>query len=110
MHFFIPAAYAAGNAAVPPGPGFGDFGFLIVLFAVFWFLLIRPQQKRTKEHRKMIEAITKGDEVVTNGGLLGKVVKVGDHFVTLEVKQGIEVHVQRSAIAAVQPKGTLKSI
>ncbi len=88
----------------------GDFVFLIAIFAVFWFLLIRPQQKRAKEHKALVEALSKGDEAVTNGGLLGKITKVGDSFVTLEIADGLRVHVQRASIAQLMPKGTMKSI
>ncbi len=88
----------------------GDFVFLIAIFAVFWFLLIRPQQKRAKEHKAMVEALSKGDEAVTNGGLLGKITKVGDSFVTLEIADGLRVQVQRASIAQLMPKGTMKSI
>ena len=87
----------------------GDFLFLIVIFAVFWFLLIRPQQKRQKEHKALVEGLSKGDEVVTNGGLLGKITKVGDNFVTLEIADGLKVQVQRMAVAQLMPKGTMKS-
>ncbi len=108
MNFFINDAYAQG-AGGSAGPGMGDFLFLIVLFAVFYFLLIRPQQKRAKEHKKMVEALAKGDEVVTNGGLLGRISKVGDNFLTVEVAEGLEVRVQRGAIASLMPKGTMKA-
>jgi preprotein translocase subunit YajC len=109
MGFFIPDAYAqiGGGGG---GPGMGDFVFLIAIFAVFWFLLIRPQQKRAKEHKTMVEALSKGDEAVTNGGLLGKITKVGDSFVTLEIADGLRVQVQRASIAQLMPKGTMKSI
>lgn len=107
MGFFISDAYAqAGGSA---GPGMGDFLFLIIIFAVFWFLLIRPQQKRQKEHKAMVAGLSKGDEVVTNGGLLGKITQVGDNFVTLEIADGLRVQVQRMAVAALMPKGTMKS-
>lgn len=108
MDFFISDAYAQG-AGGPAGPGMGDFLFLIVLFAVFYFLLIRPQQKRAKEHKKMVEALAKGDEVVTSGGLLGRISKVGDNFITVEIGEGMEVRVQRTAVASLMPKGTMKS-
>ena len=108
MGFLIPDAYAQ------TGGGQGDptisFVMLIALFAVFYFLLIRPQQKRQKEHKAMVEALSKGDEVVTNGGLLGKITKIGDNFVQLEVAEGTEVRVQRLAVAALMPKGTIKSV
>ena len=86
----------------------GDFLFIIILFAVFYFLLIRPQQKRAKEHRNMVEALAKGDEVVTQGGVLGKIREVGDAFITLEIAEGTEIKVQRSAVGALMPKGTIK--
>ena len=107
MGFFISDAYAQGGGGA--GPGIGDFAFIIIIFAVFWFLLIRPQQKRAKEHKNMVAALSKGDEVVTNGGLLGKITKVGDNFVTLEVAEGLQVQVQRMAVASLMPKGTMKS-
>lgn len=108
MGFFISDAYAQTGGGA--GPGMGDFLFLIVIFAVFWFLLIRPQQKRAKEHKAMVEALSKGDEAVTNGGLLGKITKVGDSFVTLEIADGLRVQVQRASVAQLMPKGTMKSI
>ena len=107
MGFFISDAYAQTGAQAA-GPGIFDFVFLIILFAVFYFLLIRPQQKRAKEHKRMVEALAKGDEVVTNGGLLGKITKVGDNFITVEVADETLVRVQRSAVAQVLPKGTMK--
>ena len=107
MGFFISDAYAqgAGGGAAP----FGDIIFLVLLFAVFYFLLIRPQQKRAKEHKKMVEAVAKGDEVVTNGGILGKVIEVGDNFLTITIAEGVDVKLQRSSIASTLPKGTIKS-
>lgn len=104
---FISDAYAQGGA---PGGGDPLLSFLpiVLIFAVFYFLMIRPQQKRTKEHKAMVEALSKGDEVVTNGGVLGKITKVGDHFVTIEVAQGTDMRVQRGAIATLMPKGTIK--
>ena len=82
---------------------------LVLMFVVLYFVMIRPQMKRQKEHKAMIEAIAKGDEVVTSGGMLGKVSKVGDSFMTLEVAAGVELQVQRSAVVQVLPKGTVKS-
>lgn len=108
MGFLISDAYAQGGGGAA-GPGMGDFLFLIVIFAVFWFLLIRPQQKRQKEHKALVEGLSKGDEVVTNGGLLGKITKVGDNFVTLEIADGLKIQVQRVAVAQLMPKGTMKS-
>jgi preprotein translocase subunit YajC len=107
MSFLIPDAYAQGGVTAPPGI---DLIFLVLLFVVFYFLLIRPQMKRAKEHRNMVSALAKGDEVVTNGGLLGRVTKVGDNFVTLEVADGMEVRVQKQALANLVPKGTIKTL
>ena len=94
--------------AVGGDPTF-SFIMLIALFAVFYFVLIRPQSKRQKEHKAMVASLSKGDEVVTNGGLLGKITNVGDSFVTLEVADGTEVKVQRMAVATLMPKGTIRS-
>jgi len=105
---FIQDAYAQGASG--GGPGFESFLPLILIFAVFYFLLIRPQQKKAKEHKSMVNAITKGDEVVTNGGLLGRVKKVGDDFVLVELAEGYDVNVQRFAISNLMPKGTIKSL
>ncbi|NBP96011.1 MAG: preprotein translocase subunit YajC, partial [Gammaproteobacteria bacterium] len=79
---------------------------LVVIFVLFYFLLIRPQQKRAKQHKEMVAALKKGEEIVTNGGLLGKVTDVDDNFVTVEIASGLNVRIQRQAIAQVMPKGT----
>ena len=81
---------------------------LVLMFVVLYFVMIRPQMKKQKEHRAMIDALAKGDEVVTGGGLLGKVSKLGDNYIGLEVAGGVEVQVQRSAVIQVLPKGTFK--
>jgi preprotein translocase subunit YajC len=83
---------------------------LILMFVVMYFLMIRPQQKRQKELKAMMDALAKGDEVATAGGVLGKVVKVNDNYVTIEVASGTELLVQKSAITTLLPKGTLKSL
>jgi preprotein translocase subunit YajC len=82
---------------------------LVVFFAIFYFLLIRPQQKRMAEHKKMVDALSRGDEIVTQGGLLGRVEEVGDSFITMEIAQGVKIKVQKHALGAVLPKGTYKS-
>jgi preprotein translocase subunit YajC len=109
MNFFISDALAAA-----PQGGQGDVltGFLplIFIFIVFYFLLIRPQSKKAKEHKQMVEALAKGDEVVTNGGLLGRVTKVGDNFVELELAEGVTVKLQRGAVGSLMPKGTIKGL
>ena len=81
---------------------------LVLMFVVLYFIMIRPQMKRQKEHKAMIEAVAKGDEVVTAGGMLGKVSKLGETYVSVEVANNVEVQVQRTAITQVLPKGTLK--
>ena len=81
----------------------------IFIFIIFYFLLIRPQQKRAKEHRKMVEAISKDDEVVTNGGILGKIVEMGEQYITVEIAENVNVRIQRNAISTVLPKGSLKA-
>jgi len=81
---------------------------IVLMFVVLYFIMIRPQMKRSKEHKAMIEAIAKGDEVVTSGGLLGKISKLGETYIHIEVANGVELQVQRSAVVQVLPKGTLK--
>ena len=83
---------------------------LILMFVVLWFLMIRPQMKKAKEHKALLEALAKGDEVVTQGGLTGRITKVGDNYVSLEIAEGTEVVVQKPAIGLVLPKGTLKTL
>ena len=107
MDFLIANAYAQDAAA--PGGGLLSFLPLILIFAVFYFMLIRPQMKRTKEHKNLVSALSKGDEVVTNGGLLGKIVDISDSFVTLELADNIQIKLQRQAVTSVMPKGTIKS-
>jgi preprotein translocase subunit YajC len=107
MDFLISNAYA--QAAGGSGSTLMSLLPMVLIFVVFYFLLIRPQQKRTKEHKQMVADIGKGDEVLTNGGFLGKVIKVGDNYVTVQLGEGIEVKMQASAVAQILPKGTLKS-
>jgi preprotein translocase subunit YajC len=99
------AAPAAGQA---PNP-IMTFLPLILLFVVFYFLMIRPQMKRQKEHRNMVAALSKGDEVVTNGGIAGKVEEVGESFITVEIAPNVKIKLQKGAVQQVLPKGTLKS-
>jgi len=106
MDFFISNAYA--QDATTPG-GLMSFLPLIVIFAVFYFMLIRPQMKRSKEHKQLVSQLGKGDEVITNGGLLGKITDVSDTFVTLELADNLQIKLQRQAVANVMPKGTIKS-
>jgi len=87
----------------------GTLLFPIVLIAIMYFLMIRPQMKRAKEHKAMLEKLSKGDEVLTNGGIAGRVTDMGENFITVEVADNVQIRVQKGAIANVLPKGTLKS-
>lgn len=111
MNLFIADALAEAPAqgAPPPGGGLFSLLLLVVMFVVFYFLLIRPQAKRAKEHKALVAALAKGDEVVTAGGVLGRISKLDDNYLSLEVAEGVEIKVQRQAVQAVLPKGTLKS-
>jgi len=109
MSFFISDALAADGAAGATPQGLLGFVPLIIIFVIFYFLIIRPQVKRAKDHKKLTESVSKGDEVVTGGGLLGKVTEVNDNFITLEVAEGVEVKVQKQSVASLVPKGTIKS-
>jgi preprotein translocase subunit YajC len=109
MSFFISDAWAEAAPAAAQQPDlFSALMPFAILFVVFYFLLIRPQQKRAKEHRKLIDNLAKGDEVVTGGGLVGKVVDLGDNFIEVEVADNVRVKVQRQMLASVLPKGTIK--
>ena len=108
MSFFISDAYAAAGA--PQDNGLGSILLIVLMFVAFYFLLWRPQQKRTKEHQQLMANLAKGDEVATNSGMLGRIKDFDEQFVTLEIAKGIEVKMQKQAIGAVMPKGTLKNI
>ena len=110
MSFFISAAHAQAQGGPNPGDQWFSMGFLVLLFAVFYFIAIRPQRKRQKEHAEMVSNLQKGDEVVTSSGILGKVVRIEDDYVLLKVADNVELKFQKVAVHAVLPKGTLKSI
>lgn len=109
LDFLIPAAHAQAATGAPAPNPWLQLVPLILLFVVFWFLLIRPQMKRQKEHRQMVEKLAKGDEIITNGGMAGRIDEVGESFLAVEIAAGVKVKVQKGAVAAVLPKGTLKS-
>ena len=109
MLISVAHAQQAAGAADPAG-GLMQFLPIILMFVVLWFLMIRPQQKKAKEHQVMLAALAKGDEVVTGGGIAGRVAKIGENYVSVEVSEGVEVQVQKPAIALVLPKGTLKGL
>jgi preprotein translocase subunit YajC len=105
---FISNAYAQGAAAAGQGSSLMGLLPLVLMFVVLWFVMIRPQMKRQKEHKAMIDALAKGDEVVTAGGMLGKVTKVGEAYLSVELAPNVEVQCQRTSIVQVLPKGTVK--
>jgi preprotein translocase subunit YajC len=103
------------NAYAQAAPGAGamdimSFLPIILMFAVLYFLMIRPQQKKAKEHKALLEALAKGDEVVTNSGIAGRITKVGDEFVTVEVAENVQIQMQKGAVVVVLPKGSLKNL
>jgi preprotein translocase subunit YajC len=104
----ISSAYA--QAAGGGDPGFMGFLPIILMFVLLYFLMIRPQMKRAKETKAMIEALQKGDEVVTAGGVVGRIAKLGDQYLTLEIAPNIEIVVQRNAVQVPLPKGTIKTL
>ena len=112
MSFLISAAYAdaaAPAAAAPAGSGF-EWVFLVGFMAIFYLMIWRPQAKQAKEKKNLLSNLQKGDEVVSAGGIVGKIVKVGDSYATIEIAAGTEAVIQKAAIALVLPKGTLKSL
>ncbi|MCB1791689.1 MAG: preprotein translocase subunit YajC [Gammaproteobacteria bacterium] len=108
MSFLISDAMAQG--AGPTGDGGMSIIFLVGMFVIMYFFLIRPQVKRQKEHKSMVEALKKGDEIQTMGGLMGKVTELGDNFMKVEVADGVVVTVRKTAVEAVMPKGSLKEM
>lgn len=111
MSFFIPAAYAqAAPGAAAPGSDMMGILMLVGFVVIFYLMIWRPQAKRAKEHKNLLGSLQKGDEVVTSGGIAGKVSKVTDDFVVIEVSDTVELKFQKQAIAATLPKGTLKAI
>lgn len=110
LDFLIPSAHAqAAAGGQPAGGGFSMLLMSIILIAVMYFLMIRPQMKRQKEHKALLDKLAKGDEVLTNGGIAGTVAEIGDNFITIEVADNVRIRVQKGAIGNVLPKGTLKS-
>ena len=108
MDWLISSASAQATGGAQPN-AFMQLLPLVLIFVVFYFLLIRPQAKRAKEHKAMVAALAVGDEVVTSGGMLGKITETGDQFLTVEIADGVRVKVQRHTVGTVLPKGTLKN-
>jgi preprotein translocase subunit YajC len=101
---------AQAQSAAAATPGITDFLPLIIIFVLFWFMLIRPQMKRAKEQKRMLSELAKGDEVITASGQVGKVAKIGEQFVSLEIADGVITHVQKQSIQTLLPKGTIKGL
>lgn len=108
MNALIPAAHAQATGGAT-GSQLAPLLMMVVFIVIFYFLLIRPQQKKAKEHQAMLGRLATGDEVVTAGGILGKVVELGDSFVTIEIADNVRIKIQRFQITSLMPKGTLKS-
>ena len=109
LAFLIPAAHAQAAGGQPQGFTMTTLLFPVILIAIMYFLMIRPQMKRQKEHKAMLEKIKRGDEVLTNGGIAGMVTDIGDNFITIEVADNVRIRVQKGAVGNVLPAGTLKS-
>ena len=111
LSLVVADAHAAdpAQAGAAQGGGLMTFLPLIIIFVIFYFLLIRPQSKRAKEHRDMVAKLAKGDEVITNGGMLGRIADLDENYLTVEIASGVAVKLQRQAVLQVLPKGTLKS-
>ncbi|MDE2280373.1 MAG: preprotein translocase subunit YajC [Xanthomonadaceae bacterium] len=105
----LPMSITLAQAAAPQGGGLSMIIMMVVLFGLMYFMMIRPQMKRQKEHRTMVSALAKGDEVVSNGGLAGRVEEVGETFITIEIAPNVKVKLQKGAVSQVLPKGSLKS-
>lgn len=108
MNIFDNAIYAAAAGAPAQNP-FGNIFMFLGIIAIFYFLILRPQQKQHKAHKQMVDAMAVGNEIVTNGGILGKVTKLDDQFLTVKIADGVEIKVQRHHVARVLPKGSMKS-
>ena len=109
LDFLIAPAHAQAAAGASAPSMLSTLLFPVILIGIMYFLMIRPQMKRQKEHRGMLEKLLRGDEVITNGGIAGNVIEIGEAFITVEIANGVQVRVQKGAIATVLPKGTLKA-
>lgn len=113
MSFFISDALAAvGTTTAPPPQADGTFSLIMIaaIFVLFYFMLIRPQNKKVKEHRELINRLKKGDEIITSGGMLAKIVSLDDQYIKISLAEGVEISIQKSAVITVLPKGTLKAL
>lgn len=109
MDFLIPVAHAAGSGGAD-GNAIYSIGMIVVFFVIMFFLVIRPQMKRQKEHKKLVANLEKGNEVITAGGVAGRVREVGENFLVVEIANDVEIRIQKSSVSAVVPKGTMESL
>lgn len=112
MSFLISNAMAAASTSSAGGQQDGTFSLVMIvaIFVLFYFMLIRPQNKRAKQHRELLSQLKKGDEIVTSGGILAKVISLDEQFIKISASEGVEIHLQRSAVSSILPKGTIKSL
>lgn len=112
MSFFISDAMAAATTTAPASQfeNFYSLIMIMVIFGLFYFMLIRPQNKRAKDQREMVNALKKGDEIITTGGIVAKVVSLDEQFIKISLAEGVEINLQRNAVSSVLPKGTIKSL
>jgi preprotein translocase subunit YajC len=110
MDFLIPLAHAQGGGGAQGSNAIYSIGMIVIFFAIMFFLVIRPQMKRQKEHKKLIENLEKGNEIVTSGGIAGRIRNVGENFLVVEIAKDVEIRVQKSSVSSVVPKGTLESL
>ncbi len=110
MSLFISDALAQGQPAAAAGDPLMALLPLVLFAVVFYFLLIRPQSKRQKEHKKMVETLAKGDEIISVGGMAGRIVEIGENFALVEIADGVQIKIRRAAVESVLPKGTLKEL
>ncbi|MCP5196237.1 MAG: preprotein translocase subunit YajC [Gammaproteobacteria bacterium] len=108
LNLLVPAASAQATGAPSGEMGLLNLLFPIILIGAFYFLLIRPQTKRAKEHKQMVDALKKGDEIVSGGGMLGRIIEVGENFVQVELADDVQIKIQKQAISSLMPKGTYK--
>lgn len=110
MSFFISSAYANGAAQAQQPSMLANLALIAVFFVIFYFMIWRPQAKRAKEHRELINSLTEGSEIMFSGGLMGRIVKMNDEIVVVELSKGVEVKIQRASVISVLPEGTLNNI
>lgn len=110
MDFLIPLAHAQGGGGASGGSPIYSIGMIVIFFAIMFFLVIRPQMKRQKEHKKLVENLEKGNEIVTSGGIAGRIRDVGENFLVVEIAKDVEIRVQKSSVTSVVPKGTIESL